>query len=555
MSILAESRPGMSIRARALAEAQRPITPAGSITPARSITAAARCLERWARAGVADSTLTLVLPAPRIDPASDPGALFGLLPPGQSSSPGQSPSPGQLPSSSLASGWRRGSEVWVGIGAAHRLTASGPRRFTRLRTELRRLAGRWLLAGPTAVEGDVRASGSLLPRFFGGFAFDPNRSAARPGKGEGDGIDDWRGFADGDFVLPRWTCRLAPGSAHLLLTVTHADAGHEHGRRRALAELETVLGALGQASVPSSSLVAGPGALDLHFAPQPGARDVELGSGLEAKVERALERIDQGDFRKVVLARAVRRCSDRPLDLEGLARTWLAAHGATESEHGTRFAFRRGADDSAAWFLGATPERLVELRGTRVRSEALAGTCGSGSAEAASFFDDPKERGEHAWVVEAITGALGPFCEPLEVPDRPEILHLPRLMHLRTPIEGQLRRPTHVLDLVAALHPTPAVGGWPAPAALRWQGEHEGLDRGWYAGPVGWMDPLGNGDFAVALRCGLLRGDSKASAGARTTLRTFAGAGIVAGSVPARERREIELKQRSFLSALDGASP
>jgi isochorismate synthase EntC len=154
-----------------------------------------------------------------------------------------------------------------------------------------------------------------------------------------------------------------------------------------------------------------------------------------------------------------------------------------------------------------------------------------------------KEREEHQLVVRAILKALEPFCDSLRSASEPSVRELPNLLHMQTPIEGRLREPTHILSLVQALHPTPAVGGVPTNEAIRWIVEHEALARGWYSAPVGWTDASGDGEFVVALRSGLLR-DGKAW--------VYAGAGIMADSDPDAEYAETELKMQALLGALHG---
>ena len=152
-----------------------------------------------------------------------------------------------------------------------------------------------------------------------------------------------------------------------------------------------------------------------------------------------------------------------------------------------------------------------------------------------------KDLEEHALVVSAITGALEPLCDRLELPPRPGVRSLKHLLHLCTPIQARLNRDTHVLELLERLHPTPAVGGVPTATALEWISQTESFDRGWYAGAIGWFDALGNGDFNVALRSGLVRSD-------RAWL--YAGAGIVRESKGALEYAETTLKLSAMLSSL-----
>jgi salicylate biosynthesis isochorismate synthase len=199
---------------------------------------------------------------------------------------------------------------------------------------------------------------------------------------------------------------------------------------------------------------------------------------------------------------------------------------------------RRGA----ATFLGATPERLLYKRGLQFFTEALAGTFRRSQSDfAAELLRSPKEHEEHQPVLDAILERLAPHAEQLEYRPNPELRELPSLLHLRTPIAGRLRAPKHILELVADLHPTPAVGGVPTTQALQWIAEHERHERGWYAGPIGWFDAAGDGEFMVALRSGIVEGN---------TVTAFAGAGIVQGSDPESEFAETELKFTALLDAL-----
>jgi isochorismate synthase EntC len=170
---------------------------------------------------------------------------------------------------------------------------------------------------------------------------------------------------------------------------------------------------------------------------------------------------------------------------------------------------------------------------------------GSARPDADHTLDtDPKLRSEHALVTEAVRAALLPFCREVLVPARPGVVDLATVRHLRTRIRGVLTDPDHtgVLDLAAALHPTPAVGGAPRAAAVDWLRGTEAVDRSWYAGPVGWC--CGNdGDFAVAIRCARIAG---------TVADLYAGNGIVAGSGPDAEVAETWWKLRVMLSALGG---
>jgi isochorismate synthase len=256
-------------------------------------------------------------------------------------------------------------------------------------------------------------------------------------------------------------------------------------------------------------------------------------------VRRAVVRIDGGELRKVVLARTIEVTADRALDPRLLASRLRAVDPDA-------YTFAAPTDEGV--LVGASPELLVSRRGREVRSNPLAGSAPrSGDAEedranADALIGSSKEQEEHAIVVEAIAETLRPFCEELTWDPEPVLRETPNVWHLSTRFRGALREPSPTaLDLVAALHPTPAVAGEPREAALAIIEELEPFDRGRYAGPVGWVDAEGDGEWAIALRCAELRGG-------RAIL--YAGAGIVSGSEPARELDETERKFRAFLDAL-----
>ena len=256
-------------------------------------------------------------------------------------------------------------------------------------------------------------------------------------------------------------------------------------------------------------------------------------------VSTAVTRIRAGDLRKVVLARTVEVAAGRDLDARLLAHRLRAVDPDA-------YTFAMPTDDGT--IVGASPELLVSRHGPEVRSNPLAGSAArSGDPEedranADALASSGKDREEHVIVVEAVAEVLAPFCEELTWDPEPVLRETPNVWHLSTSFRGTLRDPAPtVLDLVAELHPTPAVAGTPTDAALAAIDELEPFDRGRYAGPVGWVDAEGDGEWAIALRCAVLRGD-------RATL--FAGAGIVADSEPSLELDETERKFRAFLDAL-----
>jgi isochorismate synthase len=259
----------------------------------------------------------------------------------------------------------------------------------------------------------------------------------------------------------------------------------------------------------------------------------------EDAVREAVDRIRRGPLRKVVLARTVEVTAERELDARLLAHRLRAVDPDA-------FTFAVPTDDGV--LVGASPELLVSRRGLEVRSNPLAGSAPrSGDQEedranAEALVLSAKDREEHAIVVDAVAETLGPFCAELAWDPEPTLRETPNVWHLSTRFRGVLGEPVpSVLDLVAALHPTPAVAGDPRDLALEAIADLEPFDRGRYTGAVGWVDADGDGEWAIALRCAELRSD-------RAIL--YAGAGIVAGSDPAKELDETERKFRAFLDAL-----
>ncbi len=253
-------------------------------------------------------------------------------------------------------------------------------------------------------------------------------------------------------------------------------------------------------------------------------------------VAAAVGRIRDGHLGKVVLARDLTARADAPID--------------------ARVLLRRLADRfpgcytfSCDGLVGATPELLIRRTGDDIESLVLAGTTARGAdpaddrARAARLFNSPKDREEHRYAADMVRDALAPLCADLTVPDEPELLTLPNLTHLASPVHGRLTADRSVLDVVAALHPTHAVCGTPTDTAMDLIRELEGMDRGRYSGPVGWVDARGDGEWGIALRCAQIDGPSA---------RLFAGCGIVADSDPDAELAEARTKFGPMQYALHG---
>jgi menaquinone-specific isochorismate synthase len=383
--------------------------------------------------------------------------------------------------------WVRRGEGLVGWGETARLEVSGP-------TALADAAAWWAghVAG-LAVVDPVRLPGTG-PVLFAGVAFDPAAGTSV-------------------FVVPEVVV----------------------GRRDGVTWLTTA----GDAAPPLRATA--PAADDVP--PRLRYADGALGAaGWCAAVASAVERITAGELAKVVLARELLVSADAPLDPRSLLRR-LAER------------FPDCWTYAVDGLLGATPELLLRRTGRQLSARVLAGTAprGAGADDdrlAAALLGSAKDRAEHALAVESLTSALQPYCTTLSAPDEPELLTLANVRHLATDVRGTQRRSgprgrAGLLDLVAAVHPTAAVCGTPAAEAAALIRELEGMDRGRYAGPVGWLDSRGDGEFGLALRCAQLSPD-------RTSARLFAGCGIVAGSDPAAELAETQAKFAAVRTALEG---
>ena len=385
----------------------------------------------------------------------------------------------------------------VGVGEADRVevrTGEDPQ-------SVRSAAMRLLADEPDAELPELRA------RVLGGFAFDTHRAPSGP----------WAGFAVGGLVLPR------------LLFVRDRDVtgvvvapGVDPG------EVEGLLGQARSREAPCA-------------APARVSHDTDRARWL-GSVETIAAEVRAGRYEKVVLAAAREIEAETPISLGG-ALTRLRA----QYPHCHLFTITSGD----ATFLGASPELLVGLRGGVVSALGLAGSAPRSEDPeeddrlARELLSSAKNRAEHEIVVRALREGLAPLTSDLDAADEPTVLRLRNIQHLATDVWARALAGVDILDLVSRLHPRPAVCGWPTETALEVIRQHETFDRGWYAGPVGWMDSAGDGEFAVGLRSALVRGR-------RAWL--FAGAGILGDSEPEAELAEIEWKFVPLSVALaDGA--
>lgn len=272
-------------------------------------------------------------------------------------------------------------------------------------------------------------------------------------------------------------------------------------------------------------------------------REVPAATTYMNGVREALARFARGELDKVVLSRTLEVNCEQTLDVKQLLGNLEA-----RNPNAYTFAVKLGEGKNFRTLIGASPELLISRQGNKIVANPLAGTEPRSSnpavdqARAEQLFSSSKDRYEHALVIQAVVAALQPFCKELRVPSEPSLISTPTLWHLSTRIEGVLEDPeTSSLELALAMHPTPAVCGYPTDKARNAIHDIEGYDRGMFTGMVGWCDSTGDGEWVVTIRCAEVEAQS---------IRLYAGAGVVAGSSPEKELAETGAKFNTMLNAL-----
>jgi menaquinone-specific isochorismate synthase len=386
--------------------------------------------------------------------------------------------------------------------------ASGPGRFAAVQRFIDETLDHTIAVGD-------QAAPFAGPHFFTAFAFADETGAGEP-------------FPAGRVFVPRWQVAQTGGRTTAVANLLVADGSdldalakkiwHAHAKFRAFDYAGPDFRAAGAEKIPIS----------------------ESGD-YAAAVRRGLEFIAAGEFKKIVLARAKDLVASQPLHplrlLNGLRQRFTDCYA---------FSVANGRGQS---FIGASPERLLGVREGALLTEALAGSARRGAtasddaALAAALLHSDKDRREHRLVLDSMVRRLSPLGLQLEFAEKPALLRLANVQHLHTPVRAALPAGVRLLDVLAHLHPTPAVGGSPRERAVAHIRELEGFPRGLYAGALGWIDARGGGEFFVGLRSALIDG---------TRARLYAGAGIVAGSSPEKEFAETELKFAAMQEAMLG---
>ncbi len=408
-----------------------------------------------------------------------------------------------------------GGAALAALGAAVTLQGGGPGRFSELAT-------RWRALASDAVGDDLVAPGATGPVAVGGFSF-----AAEGGRGP-----VWEGFAPASLVVPELSIargeRDGRREVHLTLAALVApdDVPDE-----LLARLRRRLDTLRDAPLPL---------LDPSPAGRFAVSSVMPPEHYEQAVARAVAAIRDGELEKIVLAREV-------LVRAPAVHDPAAVFGVLRDAFPACFTFCVGRGD--ATLIAASPELLMRREGLRASTLALAGSTRRSADPAVDdhlgeqLLHSHKDLAEQAIVTRRIERTLRPHALWVTAAREPTLVRVANIQHLATPIRAQLSRPIDAIELVGLMHPTPAVGGEPLAVASPLIPALEGLDRGWYAGPVGWTDRHGDGEFCVALRCALLRGREA---------RCYAGVGVVSESDPASELAETEIKLSALLPVLAG---
>lgn len=353
------------------------------------------------------------------------------------------------------------------------------------------------------------------PILLGGFSFDPYKPKTSL----------WKGYPDGKMVLPIFMLTVSNGRAWLTSNIMVNQGDHPDTKIAWLEEQEHLLFKNHQ-NLDTQNMILS----TLEINPEQWMNSVV----------KAAKDIQNGLLEKVVLARELRIKMKNIVQVESVLKRLLEEQLAS-------YIFAIESEDKC--FIGASPELLVQKQKDEFLTMCLAGTIARGASVdedeylGNKLLNDKKNLHEHAIVVQMIKNAMQEGCTGVAAPEKPALYKGRNVQHLYTPIVGRALNNISLLDMVEKLHPTPALGGYPRPDALKEIREQELLDRGWYGAPIGWIDGKGDGEFAIAIRSGLIQD---------TSVSLFAGCGIVGDSNPKNEYEETQMKFNPMLSALRG---
>ncbi len=402
--------------------------------------------------------------------------------------------------------------IMVGVGSVYavKVEDNGADRFARVETEWATIVANSVRSSPC----DVPQTGLVL---LGGGSFDPIKPQS----------ERWRNFAHAEFHLPRLLLTQTENAAWITINfLLQGSEKPEELTKTLLAECELFL-TKGKYRLS---------AIENSFAIE------EIGvDRWKPMVECVVKDIRDGAIEKVVLARELYLQSEAPISIADIL---FRLHAGQPGSY--IFAFMHQGE----CLVGASPERLIKRKREEYYSTCLAGSMKRGKNPVEDellgreLLHDKKNRYEQNLVVRMLSEKLKKYCDPLEIPSEPQLKQLKNIYHLCTPLKGKARPGISIFTVLSDLHPSPALGGFPQQEAMRKIREEEHLDRGWYGGPIGWVNADGSGEFIVAIRCGLVR---------QKEAFLFAGCGIVENSDPVSEYEETQIKFQPMLSALGGS--
>lgn len=406
--------------------------------------------------------------------------------------------------------WQNADKTLTLIGIGHAYTLSNTKHAGRYKD----IAENWKQLCSRLIKEEK----DMDPVLFGGFSYDEeNRS-----------VSEWSEFPSSYFVVPSFQLKIEEGRTLVSINMitNRAEAAADFERLREVRDHLIHIAQVEEFNFTDKNELL-------------STNEREKNHYLKA-VENVTESIRRGKADKVVIARALELQFEH--EVSGVSALQSISNEQQESYH---FGLQR----DGSLFFGATPERLIQIRDGKVYSACVAGSIRRGKSAqedrelGEKLLSDRKNREEHQYVVAMISNVFNSFCNEVIIPKTPKLMKIRDIQHLYTPVEGLLEQKIDIFSFVEALHPTPALGGVPTDVSLEMIRQEEGMDRGYYAAPIGWTDAAGNGEFAVALRSSLIQGN-------RAYL--YAGGGIVADSVPEEEYEETWVKFRPVLRALGG---
>lgn len=408
--------------------------------------------------------------------------------------------------------WESASKTMTLVGIGHALTLtdeSGDDRFNAIESKWKKYCDKI-----------IKEDKDMDPVLVGGFSFDDTRSSVG---------SEWSRFPNAFFAVPIFQLKIENGKTQVAINLVTDETDTTHRFEELRYQRDQLIH---NAQIQESLSTEKP---NVHSM-------IELQKDHYLETVRSItEKIQMGEAEKVVIARKLALQFEQPVSPSSVIQS-------VSNEQRDSYLF--GIENKQQFFFGATPERLIEIKDGQAYSACVAGSSKRGrNAEqdrqlGDALLADKKNREEHQYVVEMITGVFDSLCASYTSATQPKLMKVRDIQHLHTPVEGKLGQESSIFQFIKALHPTPALGGVPTPVAMELIHQEENLDRGYYAAPVGWTDASGNGEFAVAIRSALLEQDKA---------WLYAGGGIVSDSTPEQEYEETWVKFRPMLRALGGA--